>query len=369
MKLSTGFLACAALSANLLAAAGISNAQTRSAPNQGALNQPASGQQPGGARPGNIQMGNPQPGSAAPNRPLNPAPLAPGFGQGFQREPAITGNTISGVDAAIKCIHDIKLAAQADGLLQELLVEEGAAVEKGQVVMTVDERTAQAELAVALKEAEAAAAQASQDANLRFSKKVAEVSEAEYDEVLQLFNRGTASKQETRRKLLEAEKGGLGTEVAAVDHAKDVLAAEVAKEKVAAAKVQLNMRKVISPYDGIVVERLRDQGEWVKAGEPILRLVHLKEMRVEANVPVRGASVALLQNAQIKLHVNINGNDWTHDAKIEFVSPVIEMNTCRIWARVPNETVGSAWLLRDGMEATVDITLAPAALSTASSAR
>jgi multidrug efflux pump subunit AcrA (membrane-fusion protein) len=273
---------------------------------------------------------------------------------------AAPGGSISGVRAAIKCIHDIQLAAQADGLLQELLVEEGAAVEQGQLVMTIDERLAKAELGVAEKEAEAALAQANQDAQLRFSRKAAEVSNQEYLESKELYERNSASLQETRRKQLEAQKAGLGIEVAEVDHAKDIAAAGVAKEKVNAAKVQLELRKVTSPYDGIIVTRMRDQGEWVKAGEPILRLVHLKEMRVEAHVPVAGASVAHLQNANIRVHVNINGQDWTSDSKIEFVSPVIELNTCRIWARVSNPPIAGGWMLRDGMEATVDITF-PAA--------
>lgn len=360
MKFSQSNRFCFAVAAALLGCISMASAQVKNGQAPGNTN-PTDALRTGSPVVAGQQSGAPQPGSGKPN--MSP-PVSTGFGQPAQREPAIVGNTITGIKAFIRCIHDIRLAAQADGLLQELLVEEGASVEQGQIVMTVDERTAMAELAVARKEAEAAAAQAGQDANLRFSRKVAEVSDAEYEEVLELYKRHSASKQETRRKFLEAEKGRLGIEVAEVDHSKDELAAQVAREKVAAAEVQLNLRKVISPYDGIVVERLRDQGEWVKAGEPILRLVHLKEMRVEANVPVKGASVALLQNAQIKLHININGTDWTHDAKVEFVSPVVEMDTCRVWARVPNETVGSAWLLRDGMNATVDLTLVPVTLPT-----
>ena len=126
-------------------------------------------------------------------------------------------------------------------------LEEGAAVEKGQLVLTIDERTAMAELAVAEKEAEAAAAQASQDANLRFSKKASQVSDAEYLESKELYERNSASLTETRRKQLEAEKAHLGIEVAEVDHAKDILAHHVAKEKVSAAKVQVELRKVVAP--------------------------------------------------------------------------------------------------------------------------
>ncbi len=94
-----------------------------------------------------------------------------------------------------------------------------------------------------------------------------------------LLSKNSASRQEARRKLLEFEKAREGIKVAEVDHTKDILAAAVAKEKVAAANVQLTLRRVVSPYDGVIVERLRDQGEWVKAGEPILRLVHMKEMK------------------------------------------------------------------------------------------
>ncbi|MCC6511425.1 MAG: HlyD family efflux transporter periplasmic adaptor subunit [Pirellulaceae bacterium] len=317
--------------------------------------------QPLPAQPGNFPAPPTAPGGTAadPQRPGSFSPPGP-------REASLMGNSISGIKAAIKCLHDIKLAAQADGILQELLVDEGAAVEKGQVVLTIDERTARAELAVAEKEMEAAEAQASQDANLRFSKKVAEVSDAEYLEIKELYDRNSASKQETRRKLLEAEKARLGIEVAQVDHSKDILAAAVSKEKVSAAKVQLTLRQVTSPYDGIIEKRLRDQGEWVKAGEPILSLMHMKEMRIEANVPVRGSDVAKLQNADITIRVPIGGQEWTHTTKVEFVSPKIEMSTCRIWARIPNSVVGSSWLLRDGMDAVVDIKFSPVDVAQAS---
>ncbi|MGN6545479.1 MAG: efflux RND transporter periplasmic adaptor subunit [Aureliella sp.] len=270
------------------------------------------------------------------------------------------GSTITGLRAAIKCIYDVQLAAQADGLIQELLVVEGTAVEKGQLILTIDERLATAELGVAQKEAEAAAAQASQDANLRFSRKAAEVADQEYLESKELYERNSASLQETRRKQLEAQKARLGIEVAEVDHAKDILAAGVAKEKVAAAKVQLELRKVTAPYDGIIATRMRSQGEWVKAGEPVVRMMHMKEMKVEAHVEVAGASVSHLQNAIMFLHVNINGETLTYKSKIEFVSPSIELNTCRIWARVPNEFIAGTWMLRDGMEATIDIQFPPA---------
>ncbi len=327
---------------------------------QPALSFPAAG------LPANAQPGGQLSGGQPPNgRPVGSAEQRPGQqGQAGaqstppQRDAALQGDVVTNIEAAVKAVHDVKLAAQADGILQELLFDEGAAIEKGQHVFTIDERTALAELAVAQKEYEAAEAQASQDANLRFSKKVADVSELEYAEVKGLYDRNAASRQETRRKLLEWDKAREGIKVAEVDHTKDILAAAVAKEKVQAATVQLNLRKVTAPYDGIVVERLRDQGEWVKGGEPILRLIHMKEMKIEALVPVRNSDVGRLQNAEITIRVPIHGNDWIYKTTVEFVSPAVELSTCRIWARVPNTLNGKSWVLRDGMKASVDIKFA-----------
>ena len=336
--------------------AGTARAQGTQFPPTGGLQ---SGGLPANGLPANGLPANGLPANGQTGRQSMPQPVDRGpAGAAPQREAALRGESVSNIEAAVKALHDIKLAAQADGILQDLLFDEGAAIEKGQIVLTIDERTANAELAVAQKEFEAATAQASQDANLRFSKKVAAVSEAEYAEIKELYDRNSASRQETRRKLLEWEKANEGIKVAEVDHTKDILAAAVAKEKVAAANVQLNLRKVISPYDGIVVERLRDQGEWVKAGEPILRLVHMKEMKIEAMVPVRNSDVGRLQNAEITIRVPIHGHDWNYTTKIEFVSPTVEMSTCRIWAKVPNTLNGASWVLRDGMKATVDIKFA-----------
>src|SRR5688500_3989777 len=84
----------------------------------------------------NAQSTNPQssPGQSPGNSvaPSTQSPGTPGSGT------VAPGGTITSIKAAIKCIHDIQLAAQADGLLQELLVEEGAAVEQGQLILTID---------------------------------------------------------------------------------------------------------------------------------------------------------------------------------------------------------------------------------------
>ena len=41
------------------------------------------------------------------------------------------------------------------------------------------------------------------------------------------------------------------------------------------------MQVIQSPIDGVVVERYRNLGDWVKAGEPVIRVIRLDRLRAE----------------------------------------------------------------------------------------
>lgn len=261
------------------------------------------------------------------------------------------------VDSAqVVSAHKIQVAAQADGIIDQLLADEGHTVKKGDTLLVIDNRVASAELSVSQKELEAAEKQSKQTAEVEYAVKASEVSDAEYEDIYKLYNQGSATYSEARRKQLEKERARLGIDVAKVKHEQEVLAAEVSREKVKATQVKLDLYKVIAPFDGIIVQRLRDQGEWIRSGEPILRLVHLNEMKVETFVPIDGISVADLQGAPMRVSVRINSKDVaTYDTVVEFVSPEIESRKVRVSTRIQNQQVGGSWLLRDGMLASVEI--------------
>lgn len=267
------------------------------------------------------------------------------------------GHGLIRVDSAqVVSEYNIPVAAQADGIIDQLLADEGKTVKKGDTLLIIDNRVAVAELAVAQKELEAAEKQAKQTAEVDYAKKASLVSDAEYEDIYKLYEKGSATYSEARRKELEKERARSGIDVANVKHEQEILAAEVNKEKVKASQVKLDLYKVIAPFDGVVAQRLRGQGEWIRAGEPILRLVHLNEMKVEAFVPIEGISVAALQGAAMRVSVRINSKDVaTYDTHVEFVSPEIKSRSVRVATRIQNQQLGGAWLLRDGMQASIEI--------------
>ncbi len=269
------------------------------------------------------------------------------------------GNMISVRNASVLCVHKVQVSAQADGLIRELKADEGSIVQKGDVLLVIDARVAEAELEVAKKELEAAKKTAEQTAEVDYAKKAAEVSREEYDAEKELYQKGATTYSVLKRKRLEAERAIFGIDVAEVEHENNGLAADVANEKVRAAQVRLELYQVVAPYDGVIVERLRDQGEWTRSGDPVMRLVSMNEMKVEAFVPVEGLSLSQLINAPMKITVQVSADqNYSYDTSVDFVSPEIEAGLVRVSGKVPNNRLGDGpWILRDGMSAQIQIQL------------
>lgn len=259
--------------------------------------------------------------------------------------------------ASIQCVHDYPIPAQTDGLISEMLTDDGYSVKKGDTLFIIDERVAKVEVSVALKEWEAAQSQAKETANVEFAEKSSDLAESEWRIWSELYKNNAVSKSETERKKLEAEKARFGIRVSKVEHEKEIKAAEVAAEKYKAAEVRLGTHRVVAFHDGVIVRRLRDEGEWSRAGEPVLQFLSMKEMKVQALVPIKGISVTSLQGASMRIEVPVSVDEAiTFDAKIDYVSPEIEQGKVRVSARVENQNIGGVWILRKGMQATVEIT-------------
>lgn len=261
----------------------------------------------------------------------------------------------------VKCIHKIEIAAQADGLIKSLEVQEGSVVKKDDRLLTIDYRVAEAELEVAQRKLEAADMQAKQTANVEFNEAARDLAKEEYSAELQLYEGDNTTYSALKRKRLEAQKAIFSVDLAKVELEKEKLAAKIASQERDAAQVRLDLYEVVAPYDGIIVERKRDLGEWIRAGEPVLRLVHMNEMKITGYVRISGpnnsVSINDLVDASVKIRVRINPQqNAEYEAKVDFVSPEIDSGQVRFIIRIKNQKdMNGEWILRDGMDAVVDI--------------
>lgn len=178
------------------------------------------------------------------------------------------------VTGSLRAVERAEVAAQESGAVVEVKVDVGDLVEKGDLLVKLDDRRVEATLAEAESMATAAAGVVDERA--------AEASRAKADLVMKkdLFSQRAVSERE----FLDAQRE------ASVAVARQKSAADEAKARDAALdllRVRLEDLQVVAPFSGRVVIRHVDPGEWLAPGEPVVTLISSGTVEAWINVPER----------------------------------------------------------------------------------
>ncbi len=266
-------------------------------------------------------------------------------------------------NANLKFVDDLEISAQADGLIMVLDADEGDQIKAGMELLQLDSRMAIAELDVAIKELDAAIEKSKDDSEIEYSMAADNVAKQEVETSKELVARGGETGQEYRKKWLEARRASLAIKVAQLKNSQDVAAAGVSEAKKRMAQVQVELRSIKAPFDGMVAEKTKDIHDWVRAGDVIMRLVSMDKLRVVGQVRTEQLEAAphLLLGAPAKVEVELYpGARETLQATVGFVSPVMQSSgSYKVWLEIPNQKAQDQWLFREGMSATIAIDTRP----------
>ena len=147
------------------------------------------------------------------------------------------------VTGQVAPISQATLASRIQGTIDKLLVREGTQVSKGQLLIQLDSRDLQADLARASAEVENA--------------------KPHLDRMNQLYAQDAVSKQ-------EMENATRGYRVAEANRK--------------AVEAQLSYTTVRAPFDGVITEKKVEAGELASPGQPLLKMEDPWRLRLEATV-------------------------------------------------------------------------------------
>jgi multidrug efflux pump subunit AcrA (membrane-fusion protein) len=281
--------------------------------------------------------------------------------------------------ALVTLIDDNKVPATEAGMITKLPVKEGSSVDKDEQVAEIDTRSTLAKQQIAEKEHAAATAQAENDAEVEVAEKAVEVSKAEWDQHKEIVEKNPRAVPKTEMRKLEFTYYKSLAQVKQAKSEKNIagLTASAKKAQYDAASIELDLRQIRSPFKGQVVERMKNVGDWVTPGEPIMHIVGLDRLRVRGYVFVSEADSAShyeVIGKPVTITVDApGGKKHTVKGIIGFASPVIEGfgsdRQFRIWAEVDNEkatdpvTGQETWKIQPGSMATmtIDLTAKPMA--------
>lgn len=226
----------------------------------------------------------------------------------------------------VQAVSQATVRSKLSAEVRRVLVREGDRVAAGQIVAEFDTSQLRAQLAERVATLESARAQLAQSERTR---------EANAQLVKQNF----------------ISRNAMDTADAA--HRAQVAAVEAAQAQLAQVQLQLADAVVRAPIAGEVAKRHVQPGEKVAFDAPLLTLVDLSELEVQAQAPVSDVA-QVVRGAPVELEIEgLPGRNFA--AKVDRINPAAEpgSRTIHLYVRLPNERIEQGWLLRAGMFARV----------------
>jgi len=209
---------------------------------------------------------------------------------------AETGPIESVIRVTGRVINDrtVTMTALVNGQIQGMLVQKGDRVKAGQVLAYLDKREADAlvEKATAVVARER---QAVDEANRKLER-LREISLA-----------GNASTQAVEDAQAEWRAAQARLQVAEAERR----VAQIQREKV----------EVTAPWDGVIIEKSTEQGQWVEAGIKLFTLVAEEGREIEANVDAGDSGVVEIGQTVTLTCDAFPGQRWSET--IHWISPAI----------------------------------------------
>jgi multidrug resistance efflux pump len=278
-----------------------------------------------------------------------------------QPETVAQGTTARAEAATLALIEEADVPAASPGVLTDVTVKEGSLVQKGAPVAQVDDREAAGKLRAAQFELAAAEEDAKDDVNVRFAEASYNVAVAEVAQAKATRARAPQAVSDTdlRRLELNAEKSKLQIEVSQKEFIVAGITRDVKQAAVDLAQLEVTKMKITSPLDGVVVQRYKNLGEWAQAGDPIVRVVRMDRLRVEADFKADRYSPEQLMGRPVSVEVRLPGGRTERlQGHVTFVSPLVDLSgEFQVWAEVENREENGFWVLRPGLEAEMSVHL------------
>jgi membrane fusion protein (multidrug efflux system) len=244
--------------------------------------------------------------------------------------------------ANLRALREVDIAAQTDGIVQRVLVEEGNYVKDGQVLCQLDET----QLRIRLQSAQQRLAQAKlqwEKARIRQDKAAAQIQNTK-DELARyqkLYEQRLVSEREVaqfryRLDELQHDERASSFEERELTHRVDELQAEIEQ-----ATLEISRTQIKAPFSGYIIQRMVDLGRAVRNLEPLFKLgdfsplyadVHLSEGEARHVRPGQAASISLGVDESIRA-----------SGRVARISPVVDQSTGTVKITVEVSQTGGAF--------------------------
>ena len=258
----------------------------------------------------------------------------------------------------VQALVTVQVGSQLSGLVSQVLVDFNSKVTRGQILAVIDSKTYASRVAQGQADlAAAASALDQQKAGLAQAQAQYVVDKANYQRTQSLAHQGFAARQ-----ALEQARATLARADAGLALAKAQIAAQqgrVAQSRAAleASRLDLDRTQIISPIDGVVVDRQIDPGQTVAASfqAPVLFRIAQDLSKLQVKIMVDEADIGEVREGQLVRFVVDSYPDETFTGQVTQIRKQPETQQNVVAYAVMAQAANVQGKLLPGMTANADI--------------
>ena len=278
-----------------------------------------------------------------------------------QTESAPTSNpNLELPDCTVVLIRDVDLPALESGQIRDVLVKPGDNVLENALVAQMDDSRSQHALRDANLRFDIADKRANDTFEVDAALKRYQLAYDEHKKMAKLKRSGSKSEYEAERARVSAELANLEFNSAQKNKKLAATEAEVEKVAVQAATDSIARHAMKAPMNGVVYEVNKEMGEWVTAGETVMKIAQMDRLRISTSVDGNRYNPHQISDRTVTVTLTLPGNQpATFEGQVVYVAGSRGLrNEFMVWAEVENRTHnndGQHWILNPG--STVDMTI------------
>ena len=261
----------------------------------------------------------------------------------------------------VQLIEDVDVPALESGQLVLVNSRVGQLIKLGEILAQINDQMPRRALEEATFKHQIANEKANDVTDIESAEKKLALATKELERNASLRPNGSVSEFEYQRTRYTKDIAQL--EFAAANRDKRLAAVEAQSEmvKVNAANDSIARHLLTSPFDGNVLEVHKHPGEWVNAGETVLRIARMDKLRVIGNVDAFSHDPHEMDGKRVTVSVELARKRIVElTGKIVYAS--LERNlgagtTYAVWAEVDNQMENGHWLLQPDAKVTLRIFL------------
>jgi RND family efflux transporter MFP subunit len=254
-------------------------------------------------------------------------------------KPAAGSPAIQVESVVLRLMEEAEVPAQEAGVVTAVAVREGQRVKQSELLAQLDDQVPRLAADAAKAKYDITHEKATNDVQIRYAQKALEVSEAELrrsTESIEKFAKSVSQSQLDVERLT-VQKNRLEAEQANHEQAIAVLDMKAQENELNAARAQIARRRIVAPFDGVIVQIYLRKGEWAEPGQKALRIVNTDRLKAEGFIRADDAA-RIAVGKPVELVVELGTKPQTFVGRVAFVSPEVDPITgqVRMWAEIEN---------------------------------